>query len=425
MGITLGLAVNPQNIDPTEWRHSYLQTIKLIDAYPAMTLRKENYLGEERLVYSSTIERNIDNLKKRYWSVCGNAELKTHAESFMLHSNIKYYDSWRSYNEDDILFTYLEKDKDPRYIFKNKTQGKDYHKLILAVSMLIENNFPGEAIVTGVFNQKEIGNALKLMQSVLDKNIKTPILADKERLFKKMHNRYDNHKLIDNFYYKFRGYKQEMFDFLLQKFNKVIIEDWIKRHLVKKNYSVDSYGASVIYKMWFNAGLDIDSLLKICCYDDDGPGYKEGEFTEELDSRNYFADDKSIENNYEMLFNFSGKEFSSEIHITNLKRLYFEGNRKFDLENELYKIKANLKSENMESKEKRFKFLISLIFNAKQPLTEKAWDRLEKIENLKLLNFLIFIYLNENRNKIFLKMREYFTENIDCLVELLNENGII
>jgi 16S rRNA G527 N7-methylase RsmG len=57
------------------------------------------------------------------------------------------------------------------------------------------------------------------------------------------------------------------------------------------------------------------------------------------------------------------------------------------LENELYKIKANLKSVNMESKEKRFKFLNSLIFDAKQPLTEKAWDRLEKIENLKLLDF--------------------------------------
>ena len=86
MGITLGLAVNPHNIDPIEWRQSYLQTIKLIDAYPAMTLRKENYLGKERLVYSSTVERNIDNFKKRYWSICGNIELKTRAESFMLHS---------------------------------------------------------------------------------------------------------------------------------------------------------------------------------------------------------------------------------------------------------------------------------------------------------------------------------------------------
>jgi len=52
---------------------------------------------------------------------------------------------------------------------------KDYHKLILAVSMLIENNFLGEAIVTGVFNQKEIGNALNLLQSVLEKGIKTPL----------------------------------------------------------------------------------------------------------------------------------------------------------------------------------------------------------------------------------------------------------
>ena len=282
MGIEIGLAVNPEKIDSLQWQNCYLKTLKIIDDYPAMSLKSESHLGEKRLVLTSDVEKNINDLKRRHWSICGNIENNTRAETFSLYYNLDHYDTWSSYDNDDILFSYLDFDKDLRFIYKRKTQGEDYHKLILAISILIENCFPDKAIVMGDFDSEEVTEAVNWLEEIFEQKFEWPVLAAKEKLFSKLKSRFAEQDLIKNFYHFYRGDQNEMMHYFFKKLGQETVSEWLKDYLKAREYTVHSKGAIDLFILWLNESKDLESLVKMACIDEDGPQYEIKDFIEML-----------------------------------------------------------------------------------------------------------------------------------------------
>lgn len=310
MGIEIGLAVNPEKIDNDQWQKCYLKILKLIDDYPAMALKSETYLGEIRLVLTSEVEKNINDTKRRHWSICGNIENNTRAETFSLYYNLDYYDTWSSYDNDDILFSYLDFDKDLRFIYKRKTQGEDYHKLILAISILIENYFNDKAIIMGDFDSEEVTEAVNWLEEIFEQKFERPILADKERLFYKLKSRFTDQDIIKNFYHYYRGDQNEMMQYLFKMFGKKTVSDWLKGYLKSREYTVHSRGAIDLYILWLNESKDLESLIKMVCIDQDGPRYEVKDFIEALNDIWIFVFDEYRD--YFDKFEEFGKKFNKD-----------------------------------------------------------------------------------------------------------------
>jgi len=237
MGIEIGLAVNPEKIDNDQWQKCYLKTLKLIDDYPAMALKSETYLGEKRLVLTSEVEKNINDTKRRHWSICGNIENNIRAETFSLYYNLDYYDTWSSYDN---------------------------------------------VIVMGDFDSEEVTAAVNWLEEIFEQKFERPILADKERLFYKLKNRFTDQDIIGNFYYYYRGDQNEMMHYLFKMFGKKTVSEWLKGYLKSREYTVHSRGAIDLYILWLNESKDLESLIKMVCIEQDGPRYEVKDFIEAL-----------------------------------------------------------------------------------------------------------------------------------------------
>lgn len=304
------LVIKPDKIDCIKWQECYIKTLKLIKTYPVMTVKAYNYLGEKRLVLNTEFEKNINIKNLRHWDICGNIELKTRADIFSLYYDLSNYTENYCSKHNNILFAYFNQEK-LCYIFNEDTKGNDYQKLILAISLLIENYFPDGTILTGNFNKKEVKISLEYLEDVFGKKFNYPTLMNPKFFFDYLNNELNTIDIIKNILIHFLGEQNELEDFLFTKFDIGIMKKYFKELLRENNYTVDSKMSLEIYILWLNQTANLEMLLKLFCIDPDGPQYNIKKLIATLISigifkyncsKNYFEVIKKIKNNSSFLF---------------------------------------------------------------------------------------------------------------------------
>lgn len=279
MGVYLELKILPEMIGDLKWQEVYMESLELIKAYPFTDVIVESVKECERFTFISEVERNINCDEERYWSCIGDYKTRETAERFALYQDIENYRNKgvkEQGNKDlvnvekDILIEYLE-DGNYRSVFDAKSQGFSYHNFILAVAMLIESRFPKYAMVSGDINIIQAQKAQKWANEILKRPIELPVAVLPERLcdtykgadlIEKFNLLYRNEGLSDNDIYKL-FHKQDLKDYVLQRIKK---------------YKSISVGVIDQFINWLNATGDMQQLIEIACFDEEGPKYEMVDF---------------------------------------------------------------------------------------------------------------------------------------------------
>lgn len=110
MGIFLNLYVIPQRIEPERWRKAYLETLKLIEAYPFMDIVEEKWNGI-RYRYTTRTKHVWDTpaQERGGWSTIGDLVTGSRTEWFTPGSDITGYLPRNGVTDNgvDILLTEL------------------------------------------------------------------------------------------------------------------------------------------------------------------------------------------------------------------------------------------------------------------------------------------------------------------------------
>lgn len=253
----------------------------------------------------------------------------------------------------------------------------------MAISILIENYFPDKAIVVGDFDSDEVTEAVNWLEKIFKQKFERPILADKKRLFYKLKSKFTDQDLIKNFYHYYRGDQNDMMHYLFKKLGRKTVSEWLKDYLKAREYTVHSKGTIDLYVLWLNESKDLESLVKMACIDLDGLRYQIKDFIEVLNDIWIFVFDEY--------------------------RDYFDRFEEFD--------KEELEAESEEGE--------TNITEAGKQLTEETWSKLDQIENIDIINFLIFMYYGHVDDRLFNLFRDYMTQNADFLEAELKKYQII
>ena len=279
MGIEIRLAWNPERIEEKKWENIYLKTLELIDNYPAMSLKSEYHRGKKRLILTRDVERNSGNKEKRFWEICGNYETRTRGESFKLYCKLNHYkknnkNKDNSVKDEDLLFSFIDNERNYKYLFDSKTQGKDYQKLIIGIASLIENEFPRATLMAGNVDYREVKKAVKWAGQILNMNIKIPVLYDKNRLTARLNKKYKSYEIIKKAYLNYRGDTEDIFKIIFDKFDEKEIKNWYKNYLNERYDKAINPHAVKLYIIWLNITEDVNTLLRMMCVEEEGPKFE-------------------------------------------------------------------------------------------------------------------------------------------------------
>jgi hypothetical protein len=285
MGVYIRLEILPRQIDQGKWENAYEESLKLLKAYPFMTIAKQEVNDLERLVYTSKLEYDIDD-EGRHWGVCGDLDTKKAGETFSLFSDLRHYTRNNTTHDEvqtDILAETNKDDSRTVYVFDSKTQGEDYHIYVLAIAMLLESRFPYSAIVRGDIDIHQAKKAQEWANQVLHNPLDLPVIVDAERLFDRLVAHFSGVELVEAFDRLYISDGCNIAPILIQKVDKQIIREWFVSRFEKYNLiSPTQLGAIKLFIEWLNATRDIETLCKMACLDEDGPKFDVIQFVKAL-----------------------------------------------------------------------------------------------------------------------------------------------
>jgi hypothetical protein len=277
MGIYIHLNILPDRIDPQAWRNAYLESVQLLQKWPPgiLGLRSETVGSAERLIYSSRIEHEITDDKKRYWKVEGDQESRQFGETFEIYYDMDAYGSYRMGREKDpdesILDNLLGERCSVGYtVFSSKTQGMPYHFIILAVGMLFEDAFPQAALVAGDITLGQARNAQQIIKELLNKDVSLPLCADPERLLLGVLREGANADRLMHVLNGFYGNTAEV----IRIMQKHVSPDMLRQCYAKRlsdRPEPNTLGFEGFVIDWLNATNDLPTLIEMACLDEDGP----------------------------------------------------------------------------------------------------------------------------------------------------------
>ncbi|MEO5331102.1 MAG: hypothetical protein H7839_03700 [Magnetococcus sp. YQC-5] len=275
MGIFVNLNIFPERINPEAWHSAYLESLRLLQAWPSkiLGLREETVGGHERLTYSSNFEHHPDEWKKRHWKVEGDQESCQFGETFELYGDLDRYSRPAEVIErdQDPLLTNLETRYGAGYtVFDAKTQGLPYHYAMLAVAMLMEDAFPHAALASGDITLAQAIQAQQTIREVLDKEVVLPIAVDGERLLQE----YIRQVGVENGLQRFLNYYQGKSEGALR-----VAVGCIEPSLLHRCYAVHltqrpeprTLGFHGFCQSWMNAVGDVSALINMASLHEAGP----------------------------------------------------------------------------------------------------------------------------------------------------------
>ncbi|MCA9710244.1 MAG: hypothetical protein KDK70_30675 [Myxococcales bacterium] len=182
MGVSIHVIVDPTCIARAVWERVYHETVDILRGWPDPPLRpvRREVAGVDVVVYTR------DVVVEHGWHICGDATSRRLGESIEL-SSVLGVDRPRT-PPSDLLARILASREPPydaqglEWLLGNKTQGKPFHALVLAVAMLIEHRLPQAALVGGDFTPDEARAAGARVQEILGEEISLPLCAEPERL---------------------------------------------------------------------------------------------------------------------------------------------------------------------------------------------------------------------------------------------------
>lgn len=285
MGIYVGLDVMPNKINQEDWQSVFEETVQLIQAYPFATLKEENVNGFKRLVLDRAEVQYVGGYGRegRYWKVNGDLDSKETGEGFTLFSDLDRYSRLKEESlTDDILLNFLNKnERGAREVFYSKTQGKDYHTYLLSIAALIESRFPKYACVYGDITKAQAQKAVAWANSILDKPINLPIRVNPPSLLERLKVIENVEKRLEALYDLSIGDSEEVDGLLAKHFNMDAIRNYFAKKL-QEFESAAQLGAELIIIRYLNAGLPLENLIDLCCFDKKGPHFDAIEFVKTI-----------------------------------------------------------------------------------------------------------------------------------------------
>lgn len=285
MGIYVGLDVMPNKIKQEDWQKVFEETMQLIQAYPFAMLKEENVDGFKRLVLDRAEVQYVEGYgaEEKYWKINGDLESKETGEGFTLFSNLDRYSRLKEERlTEDILLNFVNKDeRGAKEVFYSKTQGKDYHNFILSIASLIESRFPKSACVYGDITKAQAQKAVDWANSILDKSIDLPVRVDQSKLLERLKVIENEEKRLEALYNLSIGDSEEVDGLIAKNFNM----DTVRNYFAKKLQGFESaaqLGAELIIIRYLNAGLPLEILVDICCFDKKGPHFDSIEFVKTI-----------------------------------------------------------------------------------------------------------------------------------------------
>ncbi|MBD7937616.1 hypothetical protein H9655_11330 [Cytobacillus sp. Sa5YUA1] len=285
MGIYIGLDIIPNHINQEDWQKVFEETLQLIQAYPFATLNVDSVNGFMRFVLDRTERQNVEGYgsEAEYWKINGDLESKETGESFTLFSSLDRYSRLKEERaKEDILLNFLNKnERGAREVFYSKTQGKDYHIYLLAIAALIESRFPKFACVYGDISKDQAQNAVNWANSILEKPIDLPVRVNPSKLLERLEVIGIEEKQLEALYDLSIGASEEVDGLVGKHFNMNTIRNYFSKELQDFKSPVQ-LGAELVIIRFLNAGLPLEILTDICCFDNNGPKFEPIEFTKAI-----------------------------------------------------------------------------------------------------------------------------------------------
>jgi hypothetical protein len=195
MGISIHAIVDPTCFSRSTWDHLYEETVTVLRAWPDPPIRPchTKIAGVEVPTYTR------DVIDPDGWHICGDANSRLTAESIELPRELGVDDPRPPPSE--IVLRVLATQKAPygreglTWLLHNKTQGRPYHALVLAIAMLIEHRLPHAAFAGGDFTPDDARRAQSQLQAILGELVALPLCAEPPRLRERLRPHVEGRKL--------------------------------------------------------------------------------------------------------------------------------------------------------------------------------------------------------------------------------------
>jgi hypothetical protein len=182
MGISIHAIVDPTCFSRSTWNHLYEETVTVLRAWPDPPIRPchTKIAGVEVPTYTR------DVIDPDGWEICGDANSRLTAESIELPRELGV-DTPRPPRSEIVLRVLATQqapydDEGLTWLLHNKTQGKPFHALVLAIAMLIEHRLPHAAFAGGDFEPDDARQAQAQLQAILGELVALPLCAEPPRL---------------------------------------------------------------------------------------------------------------------------------------------------------------------------------------------------------------------------------------------------
>lgn len=279
MGIFIKLRVMPNKITQKQWGAVYEEAAQLIHAYPFLDIFSDNKKYDCEWSY-------VERAKEHTISYCNNelgfrliGDIVTmrFAESFELIKNLDYYRNRKCLDKKndckdpkDIFETYFtsyQYHSEITDVFDDKTQGYRYHKYVLAIACLFESRLRPFAMVDGDISMGQINDAIKWVNSILEKPIFISQRADNTALLTRLRSICEDEQLILHAFMEatLNELNNDLGCFIRNNFSC----NTIAKYYADKTSecTIGTFGFSKIIASYFNLGHDPAVLCDICITD--------------------------------------------------------------------------------------------------------------------------------------------------------------
>ncbi len=172
MGTTITLEIDPRQIDRARWAAAYDEIYEILQAAPRDLARLDTRVvfGERVPVYVRALEGVFGRSGERRLGLSGDLHSRRVGALFELCRDLDHYlhrshglDADRGAPAADLLARAPDQPGAGFPVFYGDTQGAPYRHSVLAVATLIEQRFPGAAVVGGDIDRAQATAALELL----------------------------------------------------------------------------------------------------------------------------------------------------------------------------------------------------------------------------------------------------------------------
>lgn len=305
MGVYIYLSIS-KSVTKDEWGKAYEKTLKLVEAFPLVEIRKTKVQGMPLLCLVKSREQwnsygwNQEH-KWQGWRVAGDSVTLRTAETYSLPRNLveeKQFDK----EAGDAAFTeacsmlFREKESGKVYhLWGAKTQGEPYHIYLLAIACLLEACLGSKAYVSGDITPGQCRKASRLASTYLPEPVPVLDSCDMKRWYTRIQRwPISDVKKLHAFEAMYLGEKGAAFGaFLRQNFPEEVCREYWKARFQKS--PPDTYNFAKVVQEYLAWGFDLQELCDLISFDDHGetPSAYEKLINAVLDTGVYRPDQKS------------------------------------------------------------------------------------------------------------------------------------